>query len=75
MVDSCKNSMDLKIILSIVYFYTLTSINKEYEQGSKMKKFDRKQIYMLLTLISFALSEYIFSLQWLSMDFNSHYGF
>ena len=67
--------MDLKIILSIVYFYTLTSINKEYEQGSKMKKFDRKQIYMLLTLISFALSEYIFSLQWLSMDFNSHYGF
>ena len=44
--------MDLKIILSIVYFYTLTSINKEYEQGSKMKKFDRKQIYMLLTLIS-----------------------
>ena len=67
--------MDLKIILSIVYFYTLTSINKEYEQGSKMKKFDRKQIYMLLTLISFALSEYIFSLQWLSMDFNSHHGF
>ena len=67
--------MDLKIILSIVYFYTLTSINKEYEQGSKMKKFDRKQIYMLLTLISFALSEYIFSLQWLSMDINNHYGF
>ena len=61
--------------LHCVFFYTLTSIHKEYEQGSKMKKLDRKKIYMILTLIFFALSEYIFSLQWLSMDFNSHYGF
>ena len=48
-----NKSMDLKTILYMCIFYTLISIHKEYEQASKMKKFDRMQIYMFIPLIFF----------------------